>query len=87
MSFFGFVDVYAPQGRLGFTITEIDVEGLLGDVARRRQELILRLREEGLLERNKLTLLSSVPLRIGLVASPGTEGYQDFAGQLLSSGF
>jgi exodeoxyribonuclease VII large subunit len=87
VSFFGFVDVYAPQGRLGFTITEIDVEGLLGDVARRRQELILRLREEGLLERNKLTLLSPVPLRLGLVASPGTEGYQDFTGQLLSSRF
>jgi exodeoxyribonuclease VII large subunit len=87
VSFLGYVDVYAPQGKLGFSILEIDVEGLLGDVARRRQELILRLREEGLLERNGRTALSAVPLKVGLVASPGTEGYSDFTGQLVGSGF
>jgi exodeoxyribonuclease VII large subunit len=87
VSFLGYVDVYAPQGRLGFSILEIDVEGLLGDVARRRQELIARLREEGLLDRNRQIELTPVPLHVGLVASPGTEGYNDFTGQLLSSGF
>jgi len=61
--------------------------GLLGDVARRRQELINRLKEEGLLEANKARPLSPVPLRVGLVASPGTEGYSDFTGQLLKSGY
>jgi exodeoxyribonuclease VII large subunit len=84
---FGYVDVYAPQGRIGFTVTSIDVEGLLGDVARRRQELIARLQSEGLLDANKRQPLSPVPLRVGLVASPGTEGYSDFTGQLLNSGF
>ena len=87
VSFYGYVDVYAPQGKIGFSITEIDVEGLLGDVARRRQELIARLAAEGLLELNKKTYLAPVPLRVGLVASPGTEGYQDFTGQLLNSRF
>ena len=87
VSCFGYVDLYAPQGRIGFTVTAIDVEGLLGDVARRRQELIYRLKEEGLLEANKARPLSPVPLRVGLVASPGTEGYSDFAGQLLKSGY
>jgi exodeoxyribonuclease VII large subunit len=87
VSFFGYVDVYAPQGKIGFSITEIDVEGLLGDVARRRLELITRLRDEGLLDLNRATPLSPVPLRVGLVASPGTEGYQDFTGQLLNSRF
>jgi exodeoxyribonuclease VII large subunit len=87
VSFYGYVDVYAPQGKIGFSITEIDVEGLLGDVARRRQELIARLRDEGFLERNKKAFLAPVPLRVGLVASPGTEGYQDFTGQLLNSRF
>jgi exodeoxyribonuclease VII large subunit len=86
VSFFGYVDVYAPQGKLGFSITEVDVEGLLGDVARRRAELIARLREAGLLDANKARPMSPVPLRVGLVASPGTEGYQDFTGQLLNSG-
>ena len=84
---FGYVDLYAPQGRIGFTVTAIDVEGLLGDVARRRQELIARLKEEGLLETNKSRPLSPVPLRVGLVASPETEGYSDFTGQLLKSGY
>ena len=87
VNFYGYVDVYAPTGKIGFSVTDIDVEGLLGDVARRRQELIARLLAEGLLEKNKSTTLSSVPLRVGLVASPGTEGYSDFTGQLVNSSF
>lgn len=87
VSCFGYVDLYAPQGRIGFTVTAIDVEGLLGDVARRRQELIARLKEEGLFDANRSRPLSPVPLRVGLVASPGTEGYSDFTGQLLTSGY
>ena len=83
----GYVDVYAPQGKIGFTITEVDVEGLLGDLAKRRQELIARLDREGLLQRNKDLLVPAVPLRVGLVASPGTEGYSDFTGQLTRSGY
>ncbi|NNN08866.1 MAG: exodeoxyribonuclease VII large subunit, partial [Acidimicrobiaceae bacterium] len=79
--------VYAPQGKIGFTVTAIDVQGLLGDVARRRAELIARLSGEGLLEANKRVGISPVPLRVGLVASPGTEGYNDFTGQLLHSGY
>jgi exodeoxyribonuclease VII large subunit len=87
VNFYGYVDVYAPKGQIGFSITDVDVEGLLGDVARRRQELIARLLGEGLLEKNKSTTLSSVALRVGLVASPGTEGYSDFTGQLVNSPF
>jgi exodeoxyribonuclease VII large subunit len=87
VNFYGYVDLYAPKGQIGFSITEVDVEGLLGDVARRRQELIARLLAEGLLEKNKSTTLASVPLRVGLVASPGTEGYSDFTGQLVNSSF
>ena len=87
VNLFGYVDVYAPQGKIGFTVTAIDVQGLLGDVARRRAELIARLAGEGLLETNKLVSMPPVPLRIGLVASPGTEGYNDFTGQLLNSGY
>lgn len=87
ISFYGYVDVYAPQGRLGFTVTDIDVTSLLGDVARRRAELIARLGAEGLLDANKRAVLSPVPLRIGLVASPQTEGFNDFTGQLARSGY
>jgi exodeoxyribonuclease VII large subunit len=87
VNLFGYVDVYAPQGKIGFTVTAIDAEGLLGDVARRRAELVSRLSAEGLLESNKRIAMSPVALRVGLVASPGTEGFQDFTGQLLASGY
>src|ERR1700722_17802400 len=87
VNFYGYVDVYAPQGKIGFTIVQIDVQGLWGDVARRRAELVARLSAEGLLEANKRVSISPVPLRVGLVASPGTEGYSDFTGQLLNSGY
>ena len=83
----GYVDVYAPQGKIGFTVSALDVQGLIGDVARRRAELIARLHSEGLMEKNKGTLMSAVPLRVGLVASPGTEGFNDFTGQLVDSGY
>lgn len=87
VSFYGYVDVYAPQGRIGFTVTDVDVTSLLGDVARRRAELIARLGAENLLGANKRVPLSPVPLRVGLVASPQTEGFNDFTGQLLRSGY
>jgi exodeoxyribonuclease VII large subunit len=87
VNFYGYVDVYAPQGKIGFTITQIDVQGLQGDVARRRQELIARLVSEGLIDANKRVPMTPVPLRVGLVASPGTEGYSDFTGQLANSGY
>ncbi len=82
----GYVDLYAPQGRVGFTITDLDVAGLVGEVARRRAELIERLTREGLLETQRRLALGPVPLRLGLVASPGTEGFADFTGQLQRSG-
>ncbi len=87
VNLFGYVDVYAPQGKIGFTVTAVDAQGLLGDVARRRAELVARLGAEGLLETNKAVAMSPVALRVGLVASPGTEGFHDFTGQLLASGY
>ncbi len=83
----GYVDVYAPQGRLGFTVIDVDVADVIGDVARRRRELIARLDGEGLLARNKSRILAPVPLRVGVVASVGTEGYQDFVNQVSASPF
>ena len=84
---YGYVDLYPPSGRLGFSVLDIDVAGLLGDAARRRLELLARLEAAGLLEANGQRPLAAVPLRVGLVASPATEGYRDFVGQLERSGF
>jgi exodeoxyribonuclease VII large subunit len=87
VTFCGYTGVYKPRGEVSFVITEIDVEGLLGDVARKRQALIDQLEREGALTKNRELPVPPVPLVVGLVTSPGTEGYNDFTGQLLRSGY
>jgi len=87
----GYVDLYAPRGELSFIVTSLDIEALrisvLGEHARRREELIRRLVAEELFEANKARALSPVPLHVGLVASKKTEGCSDFLGMLEASGF
>ena len=83
----GSLDFYRPKGEIGFVLQELDVTALLGRLAAARAALIRTLEAEGLLRRNGALAVPEVPLRIGLVASPGTEGYRDFVGQLAASGF
>lgn len=83
----GTVDLYRPQGKFGFVVTELDVTALLGALAVERAELIAALRRDGSIGANAALGAPVLPLRIGLVASPGTEGCTDFLGQLDRSGF
>jgi exodeoxyribonuclease VII large subunit len=83
----GRVEFYAPRGQVNFVAVDVDTEALLGAVAARRAALLKTLEAEGLLRRNVSLPMPVLPLRIGLVASPGTEGYNDFQGQVLGSGY
>ncbi|HUC37146.1 MAG TPA: exodeoxyribonuclease VII large subunit [Acidimicrobiales bacterium] len=83
----GRVELYAPRGQLNFIATDVDVTALLGRMAARRAALLAALESEGLLLRNRALAVPELPLRIGLVASRGTEGYRDFTGQIFGSGF
>ena len=83
----GTLDFYRARAEVGFILAEIDVTALLGRLAAQRAALIRALAAEGLLERNRALTVPAVPLRVGLVASPGTEGFRDFVGQLTGSGF
>jgi exodeoxyribonuclease VII large subunit len=83
----GTLDLYRPKGEIGFILSELDVTALLGRLAAQRAQLLRKLESEGLLRANAALPTPEVPLRVGLVASPGTEGYQDFLGQLTGSGF
>jgi exodeoxyribonuclease VII large subunit len=83
----GTLDLYRPKGEIGFILSELDVTALLGRLAVQRAQLLRTLETEGLLRRNAALVVPEVPLRVGLVASPGTEGYHDFLGQLTGSGF
>jgi exodeoxyribonuclease VII large subunit len=83
----GRVEFYAPRGQVNFIADALDVTALLGALAAKRAALLRQLGAEGLLEANRALTVPPVPLRIGLVASPGTEGYRDFVGQLEGSGY
>jgi len=83
----GKVSVWEGGSRLRFTLTALDVEALLGGIAAARRRLLAVLGREGLLDANRRHLLPLVPLRIGVVTSPGSEGHRDFVGQLRRSGF
>lgn len=83
----GRVELYAPRGQLTFVAAELDVDALLGRLAAQRAQLLRRLAAEGLLRRNAGVPMPAVPLTVGLVASPGSEGFRDFVGQLEASGF
>ncbi len=82
----GAVQLYQPRGEISFVLSELDTDALLGKIAAERARLVTALEKEGLLERNRRVPVPSVPLRVGLVASPGTEGFRDFVGCLDASG-
>jgi len=83
----GAIELYAPRGQVTFILHELDLEALLGRLAAERAELVRRLTEAGLLRANAQLAVAPVPLRVGLVGSPGTEGFKDFLGQLEQSGY
>jgi exodeoxyribonuclease VII large subunit len=83
----GSLDLYRAKGEISLILAEVDVTALLGQLAAKRAQLLQTLDAEGLLQRNARLPLPEVPLHVGLVASPGTEGCSDFLGQLTGSGF
>ena len=90
ITFEAYVDIYKARGELGVVITDVDVASALGEAELRRQELIAKLTAEGVIvpkgeDHDPHAFLPELPLRVGLVASPGTEGYNDFLGQLTDS--
>jgi exodeoxyribonuclease VII large subunit len=58
----------------------------LGKVASARARLVKALVDEGLFDRNRGLSVPRPAMTIGLVASPGTEGFRDFMGCLEASG-
>ncbi len=84
---FGYLDYYAPTGRLGLKMTGIDPRYTLGDIAQSREQVMQRLVADGLLDRNRGRELSVLPLRIGVVTSVGSAAWHDFHHELEASGF
>jgi len=66
-------------------IHDIDPAYTLGDMARRRREIILRLTDEGVFDMNKEVEFPYVPQKIAVISSETAAGYQDFTNQLLNN--
>ena len=66
-------------------IRDIDPTYTLGDMARRRREIIARLQSEGVAEMNKELELPLVPQKIAIISSSTAAGYQDFIDQLTNN--
>ena len=63
-------------------IEDIDPTFTLGDMARRRAEIITKLKEEGVFDLQKGLTLPLLPQRIAVISSAGAAGYGDFCAQL-----
>lgn len=74
----GTPDVYGASGQFGFKMSDIDPRFTLGDLAAQRDEIIAKLKLEGLYDRNRHLALPLVPLSLGVVTSKGSAAHADF---------
>ncbi len=75
------VDFHELYG-YNLTVTDIDPSYTMGDMARRRREILLQLEEEGVLDLNKELSMPVLPQRIAVISSATAAGYGDFCDQL-----
>lgn len=66
----------------GLVVNAIDPTYTIGDIVKRRKEILLRLKEEGVLTMNKELTLPILPQRIAVISSATAAGYGDFCDQL-----
>ena len=70
---------------LSFNINDIDPNYTLGERERKKEETILRLKNEGLIDQNTQIQLPLVPQNIAVISSETAAGYGDFMDQLRSN--
>ncbi len=67
---------------LGLNVLDIDPTYTLGDMAKKRQEIIQQLQKEGVFTLNKELPFPRLPQRIAIITSSTAAGYEDFLNQL-----
>lgn len=67
-------------------VTDIDPTFTLGDMVRRRREIMARLEAEGIAGMNRDLVLPPVVSRIAVISSPTAAGYGDFCHQMDTDG-
>lgn len=76
------IDFHEQYG-LSLTVHDIDPTYTLGDMARRRREILMQLESEGVLTLNKELSMPMLPQRVAVVSAAGAAGYGDFCDQLM----
>jgi len=72
---------------LSLVITDIDPAFTVGELAMKRQQIIHRLEQEGVITMNKEIDLPYAPQRIAVISSKNAAGYTDFIKQLKGNSF
>lgn len=75
------VDFHELYG-YSLTVLDIDPSYTLGDMLRKRMEIVRQLKEEGVFDLNKELPFPTLPKRIAVITSPTAAGYEDFLNQL-----
>ena len=70
---------------MSLNITDIDPNYTLGDLARKRAEIIEQLKEDGIFDMNKELEFPEIPTNIAIISSPTAAGYEDFLDQLYNN--
>lgn len=80
----GTINYHSSFG-LSFVINDIEPSFTVGDVERRRREILRKLEAEGILELNRGLEWPVPALRIAVISAAGAAGYGDFMHQLYSN--
>ncbi|MBQ9559265.1 MAG: exodeoxyribonuclease VII large subunit [Bacteroidaceae bacterium] len=74
---------FHPQYGYSLNVVDIDPSYTLGDMARRRQQILRQLEADGILHDNQALALPMLVRRVAVVSSPTAAGYGDFCDQLI----
>lgn len=73
---------FHEQFGLSLVISNINPEFTLGDIVRRRNEILRRLQQEGIFNMNRELEWCRLPQRIAIISAPSAAGYEDFMKQI-----
>lgn len=69
---------FSPKHGLALHIEDIEPTYTLGEMVKNRQEVIARLKKEGLFERNRNLPMPLLPKRVAVISVETSKGYSDF---------
>ena len=71
----------------GYSLTVLDIDPTytVGDMERKRREILRQLEEEGVIDLNKELEMPMMPQRVAVISSAAAAGYGDFCNQLANN--